>query len=280
MPDEPRNCPSCGEKVLPKARLCHYCDYSFARPGPKWIWFRRVKLADLGALFGIVSVLVAIAAYVEARQATSSQSAFQARQEVEQSAPILAPDTAPDERGRNMTVTTQSSNKPVSKRADWLYLNPLAVPNPPRSRIVIPVRDGGAGTGMTVGLPLVVQDCTSEPKYLPPSAMGTVGSYTVPPGATDQLAYLSPERGKTDLANAPNGGYVAVGHQRFWYSWDYGRFGTPGSTINVLLLYTNSALSQLRWTCATYGPTNRYFQWDLQGEEYGERTPPKPLVTQ
>lgn len=296
-------CPSCGEEVAESARLCHYCGYSFARPGPPWV--RRVGLPDVAALFAAVSVLVAIAAYIEARKATSSQALFQARQEVEQSAPILAPDTPPDQRGKTLTVVTTYAT--LKKRADFLFDSPRVVCGPERSprrqrlshrkrstpngtslpvtcrsarwRIVVPVRNGGAGIALTVGLPLIVQDCNREPKYLPAGTVGTVGSYIVPPGSSDQLAYLAPSGPSSDLPNAPGGGYVSVGSSRFWYSWNYRGFGVGNQPANLLIWYTNSALDELRWTCATYGHSNLESEWALLGEEYGSRIPPRSLIS-
>jgi len=50
-------------------------------------------------------------------QGDSSETAFEARQEVESSAPILAPDTPPEERGKALTVVTTYAT--VEKRADF-----------------------------------------------------------------------------------------------------------------------------------------------------------------
>jgi hypothetical protein len=118
----------------------------------------------------------------------------------------------------------------------------------PRGHVVIPMRNGGAGIALTVGLPVLVQDCEREPQALPSTTVGLLGTYALPSGGSDQLAYFQP--------NGPKyrNGLVVLDGKRRWYGWDYVHFGKRPKPAKqkLLLWYTDGARRKLRWTCTTY----------------------------
>jgi hypothetical protein len=145
-------------------------------------WWRGTKPADV---FGMLSVLIAVVALVEAGQVTRGQFSLE-RQTEELSAPVLAPGSPPTERGQRIVVSTEYGSK-LDKRADRLLLQTQG-----RARLVIPAVNGGAGIALTVGLPVVVEDCATEPGLLPAGAVSLQGTYVIPSGGSDQLGFLSP----------------------------------------------------------------------------------------
>jgi hypothetical protein len=229
-------------------------------------WLLDVKPTDvLGVLFAAASVGLSIAAIVVSERTADKQSKF----EREQSAPVLAPETPPEIRGRPIPVTTQYEK--VRKRADRLLVRTSG-----RGHVIVPMRNGGSGIALTVGLPVLVQDCDREPAALPSSAVGLLGTYSLPSGAYDQLAYFQP---KPSLFRA---GSVEVDGKRFWYGWDYVNFGKrPKPTSQKLLLwYTDGARRKLRWTCTTYSrqeatPYGR--QYAVSQQIYGSKDVPEDL---
>lgn len=137
---------------------------------------------------------------------------------------------------------------------------------------------------MTVGLPLRVEDCTEEPQHLRPGAIGLLGTYVIPSGKSDQLAYVTPLATTPFLHDAPDGGRVTVDGKRLWYDWNYARFGHGGGPNNLLLWYTDGAQHELRWTCITYGlsrglPKPSQSEWTVLEQQYGKEIPPAPLLS-
>jgi hypothetical protein len=104
------------------------------------------------------SIILAVVALTKANQAAPQQQ--------EQAAPVLAPGTPLEERGEIEDVAVEYAK--VTKRLDRLFLDRSATTEePPRGRLVIPLRNGGAGIALTVGLPVVVADCAKQPALMP-----------------------------------------------------------------------------------------------------------------
>jgi hypothetical protein len=235
-------------------------------------WWNGTKPTDvLGLVFTLASVAFAGWALYKSnetakaqRAASDDQADFQRRAEEEQSAPLLAPETPPGVRGKKIRVTTQYAT--VHKRADRLFLDRKG------PRFVIPVRNGGAGIALTVGLPVLVEDCDQEPRTLPAPTVGLLGTYVIPTGESDQLAYLQPKRTATGFEP----GRVRVAGRSRWYGWDYKHFGTKPTpaTRKVLLWYTDGAQHELRWTCTSYIPAKGSAggsQYAVESQIYGHR---------
>jgi hypothetical protein len=140
------------------------------------------------------------------------------------------------------------------------------------------MRNGGSGIALTVGLPLVVEDCEREPQALPSSTVGLLGTYALPSGSSDQLAFFQPKGTKF------HNGSVEVGGKRLWYGWDYAGFGTRPNPArqNLLLWYTDGARRKLRWTCTAYNEaeTTPYGQqYAVQSQIYGSKDFPRGVDT-
>ena len=235
-------------------------------------WWTGTKPTDMVALaFTLVSVAFAGWALQKSNETAKAQEAargdqadFQRRAEEEQSAPLLAPETPPRLRGRTIRVTTQYAT--LHKRADRLFLDRVG------PRLAIPVRNGGAGIALTVGLPILVEDCAREPRALPAPTVGLLGTYVIPTGESDQLAYLQPKPGAKGFV----AGHVRVAGRSRWYGWDYKTFGTKPrpAARKVLLWYTDGAQHQLRWTCTSYVPargSHGAAQYAVESQIYGHR---------
>lgn len=221
-------------------------------------WLKQTKPTDLvSVVLTLASVALALAAFVRANEVSDQQA--------EAEAPILAPGTPPDERGKQITVPTEYSE--VSKRADRLYLDATN-----RPRFVIPLRNGGSGIALVVGQPVLVADCDGEPARVPDAAVAPpLGSYVIPSGESDQLAFLAPAH--------PASGTVP-GQPRLWYSFDYRKFGKldvdGNRSGNLLIWYTDGAQRKLRWTCIQYvvaghGPSG-LAEWGVFNQRYGVRS--------
>jgi hypothetical protein len=212
----------------------------------------------IGAVLSLGAVAVSIFALVQSNDTADKQATF----EQEQSAPVLAPEASPKDRGKTLTVHT--AYRTYDKRADRMLLT-RRDKGETRGHLVIPVRNGGAGLALTVGVPLLVQDCVREPERLPTRTAGLLGTYVVPSGSSDQLGYFEPPRKQQQNGN------LSVAGERRWYRQDYRNFGGRGGTPtwNVLLWYTDGARRKLRWTCTNYGskPTKT-----ADGEEYAVRS--------
>jgi hypothetical protein len=232
-------------------------------------WWRGTKPTDvLSVVFTICSLAIAALALVKADQATHDQQALQNRVEEEQSTPILLPGTPLSDRGKVMTVFTEFAH--VHKRLDRLFLDRAA------GRFVIPIRNGGTGNALTVGLPLLVPNCIQEPRLLPAEAVGALGAYVITSGESDQLGYVQPPKPTVALPTAPRGGYVYVRGKRLWYNWDYSAFDTKAlQPPNLLIWYTDAAEHLLRWTCVSYTHTKVASEWAVSGQTYGSRTWPQ-----
>jgi hypothetical protein len=204
----------------------------------KW-WHDRwqeTKPTDLiSIVVAVVSLAIALSAFKQANHVAEKQA--------EAAAPILAPGSALAQRGEPITVTTE--NAVVEKRADRLFLD---TSRPTGARFVVPLRNGGSGIALTIGVPVLVADCTNEPPLLPRQAITPpLGTYVIPSGASDQLAYAQPP-GKPMKGNVPN-------HPEYWYSFDYRAFASPKPPHDLLMWYTDGAKSKLRWTCIQYQRT-------------------------
>lgn len=218
-------------------------------------WWHGTKPTDLlSSMLSVLSVTIAFGAFFRAKEVSEEQA--------EAAAPVLSPGTPLAERGERMRVATEYAV--VRKRADRLFLDRRA------GRFVIPLRNGGSGIAMTVGLPVIVESCEQEPAMLPSSAvLPPLGTYMVPSGESDQLGYLQPKRGRP--------GYVH-NHRQLWYSFDYKRFGLIASAkpepASLLIWYTDGAQHKLRWTCITYLPAVSHAgdtEWSVLEQEYGTR---------
>jgi hypothetical protein len=227
----------------------------------------RQRSDVIAVIFGALSLGFSGYALWLSNRTSEKQTTF----EQEQSAPVLAPGTPPELRGRIVTVNTDY--RKVLKRADRMLLRRAH-----RGHIVVPMRNGGSGIALTVGLPVVVEDCDREPKALPASTVGLLGTYALPSGSSDQLAYFQP-RGPKFRA-----GSVEVGGQRLSYGWDYAHFGVspkPASQ-NLLLWCTDGARRKLRWTCTAYSKAekNPYGrQYVVQSQIYGSKDFPEGVDT-
>ena len=138
---------------------------------------------------------------------------------------------------------------------------------------MIPLRNGGAGIALTVGLPLLVEDCLKEPAALPEGVVGRLGTYTLPSGTADQLAYFQPRGAQYE------GGSVEVDGSKRWYGWDYAEFGSSPKprARKVLVWYTDGARRKLRWTCTTYRlarKTHYGEEYRVHAQRYGSRDYP------
>jgi hypothetical protein len=142
-------------------------------------------------------------------------------------------------------------------------------------RMIIPLRNGGAGIALTLGRPVLVEDCDREPRYLPASAVGQLGTYFLPSGGSDQLGYLQ--------RPADKNGTVTIEAKAYWYSFDYEHFAEirKGRPTNVVVWYTDGAQRLLRWTCITYSfdranSKGSQTEWAVESQVYGTR-PMVPL---
>jgi hypothetical protein len=145
-------------------------------------------VSTLAGMAAVASAVIAIIAIVKADEASTTTENL--------AAPLLAPTTPLDDRGKTITVATQYAS--VSKRADFLYWNSST------KRFVVPVQNGGGGIALTVGVPVIVEDCAEEPDLIPRAAVGLLGTYAIPSGAADQLGYVQPN------ANFYRPGYVTA----------------------------------------------------------------------
>lgn len=185
-------------------------------------WRHGTKPTDLlSSVLSVVSVTIAFGAFYRANQVSEEQA--------EAAAPVLSPGTPLTERGQRMRVATEYAV--VTKRADRLFLDRRA------GRFVIPLRNGGSGIAMTVGLPVIVESCEQEPARLPASAvLPPLGTYMIPSGESDQLGYLQPKRGHPGSV---------LNQRQLWYSFDYKRFGLITSAkpepASLLIWYTDGA---------------------------------------
>jgi hypothetical protein len=221
-------------------------------------------VSALAGLAAVASAAIAAIALVKADQATTTAENL--------TAPLLAPTTPLDERGRTITVATQFASVP--KRADFLYWNSKT------RRFVVPVQNGGGGIAMTVGVPVIVEDCAKEPDLLPSAAVGPIGTYAIPSGGTDQLAYVHPNR------QLYHPGYVMADGGRLWFNFDYGQFRqtadplTPQvpSAAKLLIWYMDGALRKLYSTCVSYTPVvlphAGISQWAVLAQRYSSRSWP------
>lgn len=231
-------------------------------------WCVGTKPTDvLSVLMALLSVAIAGIALHKADQVAAQQE--------EASAPVLAPDTPPGDRGKRRWVTTEFAR--VKKRLDRTYLDRAALTQSHGKkfhvgRLVMPVTNGGAGIALTVGRPVLVQDCNTEPQHLPASTVGALGTYSVPSGGADQLGYLQ-------RPSDPSG-HVTINGKSYWWSFDYRHFGEIGGSnlgsANLVLWYTDGARRLLRWTCINYsidGANTRgpQTEWAVQAHEYGTR---------
>jgi hypothetical protein len=117
-------------------------------------------VSTLAGMAAVASAVIAIIAIVKADEASTTAENL--------AAPLLAPTTPLDDRGKRITVATQYAS--VSKRADFLYWNSST------KRFVVPVQNGGGGIALTVGVPVIVEDCAEEPNLLPRAAVGLLGT--------------------------------------------------------------------------------------------------------
>jgi hypothetical protein len=239
-----------------------------ASTGPLW---RRGLAALREGTPLIAIILTAFSAYIAFHSLTEARSV--SREQAESSEPILVPGTPLSERGRTIGVATDFAF--VRKRADRLYLSRRS------GRLVIPLRNGGSGIALTIGLPVVVQTCSDEPRALSETAaLGqTLGSYVIPSGESDQLGYVP---GK----DAHVHGTVTVNGKARWYTFGYQDLGKGTFNIGRLLLwYTDAALRTLRWTCITYQDVPAESRglttaWALTAQVFGESTLPPALKLQ
>lgn len=229
---------------------------------------RRFGLATTVAIFSgvaaVASALIAAIALVKADQASTTAENLEA--------PLLAPAIPFDLRGKTITVATEYAS--VVKRADFLYWNSTA------QRFVVPVENGGGGIAMTVGVPVIVEDCSAEPTLLPRAALGLLGTYSLPSGATDQLGYVHPNR------QIYRPGSVTSDGRRLWYSFDYGAFKPRADPLqpelppaaSLLIWYTDGALRKLYSTCVSYLPVTPSVagvsEWAVLAQRYSSRAWP------
>jgi hypothetical protein len=218
-------------------------------------------MSALAALAAVASAGIAIVALVEADHASTTAENLEA--------PLLAPTTPLGSRGKTITVATQYAS--VTKRADFLYWNSST------QRLVVPLENGGGGIAMTVGVPVIVEDCAKEPDLLPRAAVGLLGTYVIPSGGTDQLGYVHPNK---QLYRA---GYVTADGRRLWFSFDYGAFRQTSDPLqpelppaaNLLIWYTDGALRKLYSTCISYTrvvpPVDGVSQWAVLAQRYSSR---------
>lgn len=142
-------------------------------------------------------------------------------------------------------------------------------------RLIVPLRNGGAGIALTMGRPVIVQSCEGEPDLLPDRAVGQLGTYFIPSGGSDQLGYVQ--------RIADKGGKVRLRGRSLWYSFDYMDFGLIGPSdggskpANLVIWYTDGARRLLRWTCISYVYDSRSSlphqpEWGVDSQTYGTRS--------
>jgi hypothetical protein len=209
-------------------------------------WRGLLRSPALPPITALLSVIVAgVSAYIA--YSSSQDSASLARQQAEASAPLLTPGTPPNQRApKHERVVTE--NAIVTKRLDRLYVDRAGPP----PRLVVPIRNGGSGIGLTIGQPVVVETCDGEPAALAArgreTIRGPLGDYVLPSGSSDQLAFVSTVFRRVH-------GTVYVGSNKDWYTFDFGQFGLtkPNDGFAYLLIwYTDGAQRKLRWVCIQY----------------------------
>lgn len=255
------------------------------RAGLKRWWterWRETKPTDIASvvltLASVVltlgSVGLAWVALDKANQATTQQR--------EQEAPVLAPGTPLESPGKRMPVVVEYAT--VKKRADRLFLDRRVRRVGDRwfGRFVIPLRNGGAGIALTVGLPVLVADCEEEPAKLPDRTIGLLGTYLIPTGGADQLGYLQPDTSKPRFKP----GTVSIDGKSLWFNFDYqGAKRRPNplnpalaKAANLLIWYTDGGQRKLRWTCVSYRPQKKRAdgtsEWAVVAQIYGSRSWP------
>jgi hypothetical protein len=136
------------------------------------------------------------------------------------------------------------------------------------------MRNGGNGIALTIGVPVVVQTCDQEPTELAArgsqAIRGPLGTYVLPSGSSDQLAFVSTRYRHVE-------GNVSVQSKSLWYTFDYDRFGLvngAGAFGNFLIWYTDGARSKLRWVCIQYqfrpaDSRGRETEWAVNEQTYG-----------
>jgi hypothetical protein len=213
-------------------------------------------------------VLSTLSAYIAYRSLTDARTV--ANQQAQASEPILVPSVPLAERGHSIRVATGYAS--VRKRADRLYLSRST------GRFIVPLQNGGSGIALTIGLPVVVENCNREPCALSRTkqALGqTLGSYVLPSGDSDQLGYVP---GKDQEVH----GQVQIGGHARWYTFRYQQFGRGAPYGHLLVWYTDSAERVLRWTCITYKDIPRdthgaATEWALVAQVYGQSALPRSI---
>lgn len=201
---------------------------------PRSRWRDAAWLPRISATATVVSVLGALVALGLSITTADEQRSFETRLEEEQFAALLTPGTPREQRGTRLVVHSDWAR--IAKRADRLFVE--------RGRIVVPVRNAGPGIALTVGRPLVVRDCDDvQPTRLPARLLAPIGSYVIPRGEADQLAFkhrdVVPHRPPLDDVR--------------WFSPYFQTFASNVRLGSILLLYTDSERRRLRWTCVLYG---------------------------
>jgi hypothetical protein len=181
------------------------------------------------------------------RDVVEAQAAFQTEIEERQSAPLLVPGVELRDRGKRITVFTESGV--VKKRADRLLIGGRP------ARLIIPMRNVGEGVAILLRERVkTIPDCADAEHYtaIPPRGLERLGYYVVRPGESEQLAYL-----------APNSRVAA----------EY-RGARNANSLNLLVRYTDALGRKLRWTCVRYSQGKGQRGWSVAAALYGERRPP------
>ena len=221
----------------------------------KWKDFSAPQLLSVG--IGVFAIAVSVWTFERQQNAGDKQAAFergvveaqaqfQAEIEERQSAPLLVPGVEINDRGKYITVFTESG--PVGKRADRL----LIVEDP--GRLIIPMRNVGEGVAILLRERVkAIPSCADAPSYtvIPPRGLERLGHYVVRPGESEQLSYLSTEYGRlVDLTD-----------------------------LSLLVRYTDAIGRKLRWTCVHYSRGTGQRGWSVAEPVYGERLPPPSAAT-
>lgn len=200
-----------------------------ARGGWRWLKLEPLKPSDL---INIVAAAIAVTAVYLTVQSANDDIKQEIRQENE-AAPVLIASATPGA-GDQPIVVHPTYGTAITKPADQLYVEPFGESG---ARIVMPIRNVGAGVASIYGRPMILTSCAHAKVVAAVHVPGLQGTYVLESGETDQLGFLEP-------ATVPGG-------EGPYY--DYRRLtATTQFFLHILMRYQDVAGTTIEWTCATY----------------------------